>query len=481
MRVPVPPPNFDELFASVLSRAGTGSRALAFRGTPTVDGKYRHWDVLRRLPAPEGLTTEEWWLGIKMARMAMYQLLPLRDRGGVPFRYALPAEALRMLHEIDRDASGTIRAPEQVTNPQTRDAYLFRSLLEEAITSSQLEGAQTTREVARDMIKRGREPQDRSERMIFNNYRALLYIRDVIRRPLSKDILLKLQEILTEGTLDDPDAAGRFRRPDEAVCVSDEVGTVLHTPPDAAELDARCAAMCRFANETDADPFIHPVVRAVLLHFWLAYDHPFVDGNGRTARALFYWSMARQGYWLAEFLAISRIIKMAPARYGRSFLYTESDDNDATYFILAQLHVTRRAITDLHAYLAKKAAELRRTAQLIQYSEAIRAHLNHRQLALVSHALKHPYHEYTIESHRTSHGVAYATARADLFELARHQLLRENRIGRTYVFTVPPDLHERLSAISEPAGPLTPRPRNADRQPPGRRSPDEPSDPPPPR
>ena len=447
MRIPTSPPDFNDLFARVLAKPEVATRALALR-MPTVEGKYRHWDVLRRLTPPAGVTAEEWWLGIKMARMAMYQTLPLRDRTGAPFRYALPAEALRMLHEIDRDASGTIRAPEQVTNPQTRDTYLFQSLLEEAITSSQLEGAQTTRDVARDMIKRGREPRDRSERMIFNNYRALLYIRQVIGQPLSKNILAELHRILTDGTLDDPDAAGRFRRADEAILVTDADGRVLHRPPDADELEDRCAAMCRFANAVDADPFIHPVVRAVLLHLWLAYDHPFVDGNGRTARALFYWSMARQGYWLAEFLAISRIIKMAPDRYGRSFLYTESDDNDATYFLLAQLQITRRAITDLHAYLAKKAAELRRTAQLIQYSKEIRAYLNHRQLALVSHALKHPYHEYTIESHRASHGVAYGTARTDLFDLARHGLLDEGRIGRTYTFTVPPDLHQRLSSIS---------------------------------
>jgi Fic family protein len=63
---------------------------------------------------------------------------------------------------------------------------------------------------------------------------------------------------------------------------------VFHTPPPAAELPARLEAMCDFANSKTPDTFIHPVVRGIFLHFWLAYDHPFVDGNGRTARALFY-------------------------------------------------------------------------------------------------------------------------------------------------------------------------------------------------
>ena len=452
MKIPVSPPPHAQLLRGILAAKNGTERfthlALSDVG-PTVEGKYRHWDILRHLQPPGDLSHEEWWLGIKNARRALSRRLPLRDRDGQPFQYALPDVAQRMLHEIDRDATGAIQANEQVTNPQTRDTYLFKSLLEEAITSSQLEGASTTRDVAKEMIKRGREPRDRSERMIYNNYQALLFTRQVVDQPLSKGIVLELHRILTEGTLDEPEAAGRFRTPEEPICVSDELGTVLHHPPAAGELETRFAALCDFANAKDSEPFIHPVVRSILLHFWLAYDHPFVDGNGRTARALFYWSMARQGYWLAEFLSISRIIKKQPARYGRSFLYSETDDNDATYFILAQLRIVSRAIQDLHRYLARKAAELSETARLIRQSEAIRSHLNHRQLSLLNHALKHPYAEYTFESHRSSHNVAYGTARADLLELAESGLLIEGRIGRTYTFSVPPNLNERLSSISK--------------------------------
>lgn len=60
------------------------------------------------------------------------------------------------------------------------------------------------------------------------------------------------------------------------------------------------------------------MLRAILLHFWLAYDHPFEDGNGRTARSLFYWYMRTQGYWLVEYLLISNILRKAPAQYTRA-------------------------------------------------------------------------------------------------------------------------------------------------------------------
>lgn len=450
MKRPVPPPRFNELFRKVSASEDGFARSIGLFGTgglgPAPDGKYRHWDTFRQIAPPRGATTEEAWLAVKLARKSLYRTLPLQDARGQPFLYALPNAALEMLHRVDRDAGGNIRGDEpiaQVTGVATRDTYLFKSLVEEAITSSQLEGASTTRRVAKAMIQEGREPRDRSERMIYNNYQALLYVRRVLDQPLTPAIVLQLQRVLTENTLDEPDGAGRLRRADEHIVVSDETGEILHDPPPAAQLADRLQAMCDFANGGGGE-FIPPAVRAIVLHFWLAYDHPFVDGNGRTARALFYWAMARQGYWLCEFVSISRILRKARAQYARSFLYTESDENDATYFVLYQLRVLLRSIDELHAYLARKTAELRAADDLVRSASWLRAELNPRQLSLVNHALKKPDTAYTVESHRVSHGVSYETARSDLLALARAGLLEQRKRGRTFVFLVPTDLRGRL-------------------------------------
>src|SRR5256885_14750013 len=169
-------------------------------------------------------------------------------------------------------------------------------------------------------------------------------------------MLSDIHRMVTEKTLEDPTEAGRFRRADEKRVVGGDFGEIYHEPPQAAELEDRLKAMCDFGNANAPGYFVHPVLRAIILHFWLAYDHPFVDGNGRTARALFYWSMLRSGYWLVEFISISNILRKAPARYGISFLYTETDDNDLTYFIDYQTTVILRAIKELHDYLDRKTA-----------------------------------------------------------------------------------------------------------------------------
>jgi len=258
-------------------------------------------------------------------------------------------------------------------------------------------------------------------------------------------LVFSLQSMLTVDTLDDPDAAGRFRSEGENVRVWDtRDGVLLHTPPPASQLPERMRRMCEFANGSLPQYFVHPVVRAVLLHFWLAYDHPFVDGNGRTARALFYWSMLRSGFWLCEFLSISSIVKNSPGQYMRAYLYSESDDNDATYFALFHLRVILLAIKALHSYLRKKMKELRNTEKLLRTM----TDLNHRQIALLSHALRHPNADYSIYSHRNSHGVVYQTARMDLFGLAEKGLLEQRKLGRKYIFYPPEDLHERVAAYS---------------------------------
>lgn len=407
--------------------------------------EYLHWDKLRHLTPPQGMTRREWWITIKLSRFKHLQPLALIDKKGAAFRFAVPLMIQENLHQIDLGAGGLISLPEPIATPETRDRYLMRSLMEEAITSSQLEGAATTREVAKEMIRSGRPPRDLGERMILNNFTTMQEIRTLKNEPLSPELLFHLHRQITEGTMEKPSAAGRLRTAEETCFVGDDFGEVYHLPPPAGELPERIKKMCAFANGETPDFFVHPVVRAMILHFWLAYDHPFLDGNGRTARALFYWAMLRHDYWLFEFLSISSILRKAPARYARSFLYTETDDNDLTYFLVAQTEVIKQAITQLHRDLERRAGQLR---ELEHHLRALTL-LNHRQSALIHHALEHPGFTYTIAGHQRSHRVAYQTARTDLLHLAEKGLLRQRQAGKKMTFSSPADLSERLLVLEK--------------------------------
>lgn len=402
---------------------------------------YLPWDKIRFKTPPDSLTHEEWWAAIKFTRLQMRRTLPLADVEGVPFTFALPDIVLKSLEEVNRDASGQIAASEQVTNPATRDRYLINSLIEEAINSSQLEGASTTRQVAKEMIRAYRLPRTRDERMIANNFSAMRMIGELRKEKLTSELICEIHRVVTDGTLDNPESSGRFQLPSEdRVSVFADTGVLLHTPPPAEMLPERVDRLCAFANAELDDSYIPPVLRAITIHFMIGYDHPFEDGNGRTARALFYWSMLNQGYWLTEYVAISSILKNAPARYARSYLYTEDDENDLTYFHMYQLSVLQRSIVQLHDYLASKTQEVRELQRKI--SGAV--DFNHRQIALLSYTMKHPEASVTAQSHMSSHNVVYETARQDLIGLERRGLLDKRRSGKAYVWTPVADLESRI-------------------------------------
>ena len=438
MKRPLSPPSFPALFGKYRESL---SEILGRGIGPTVGGSYVPWDKLRHLNPPAGLGHEQWWLGIKLARTAFRRFLPLTDAANRPFFVVLTPQVLEGLHQIDNLAAGRIAMPEPVVNPATRERFLIRSLVEEAITSSQLEGASTTRQKAMEMFRSGRQPANKSEQMIFNNLRGMEFIRTHRRDPLTPQLVLSIHRELTRGTLSS-DAVGRLQSPDEerVRVVSNTTGDVLHAPPPAEMLPLRMKRMCRFANAQGETEFLHPVIRAILLHLWLGYDHPFEDGNGRAARALFYWSMLHEGYWLFEFISISAILRRASAQYGRSYLYTETDENDATYFVTYQLDAILRALKALERYLETKLRQIAVAEQILKDSGSF----NHRQLALLSHALRNPNAEYTIHSHKVSQGIAYATARADLLDLSARGFLEERRIGKASHFFVGKRLFERI-------------------------------------
>ena len=446
MKFPQSPPAWQPIVNQVIQNNKFGEFLEFGRSESLRPDRYLHWEEFRHRASTDqnGLTIEQQWSAIRMNRNSRSQITAMTDGKGHSFTFFLTQKAFESLHQIDLHCGGGIGVPEEgLVQSQTRDRYYLDSVIEEALTSSQLEGAVVTRSEAREMIRRQRPPTTDYERMVLNNYRTMRLLSELKDEPLSKEVVLRIHREVTAGTLDDPSQEGRFRFPDEDVRIEDEEsGEIFHTPPSAAQLEERIAQLSDFANEPGMTGFLHPVIRAIFIHFWIAYDHPFVDGNGRTARALFYWSMLKSGFWLAEFFSISHEILKAPKQYYRAFLYTETDDNDLNYFLNHQLQVICSSISSLQDYIRKKQAEI----------DSLRIHLqpkgdfNHRQLALLKHALKHPFTGYTVVSHQSSHGVSYQTAKTDLEDLVGKRLLTRGKQGKAFVYTPSQKLAELLES-----------------------------------
>ena len=430
MKIPRRPPGIVELFKRFPNNQDDPERFVEFMNIASSiesRGEYLHWDKLRFKSKPENFTLEEYWLAIKMNRNSTRKYLPFMSiEGQNPgFHFTRPDCLLAALRDIDMRTGGMVTSSEEAIGRSDGQKYLTRSIMEEPFSSSVLEGAAVTRSRAKAMIEKGEAPRTRDDQMVVNNYRGMMFIKDHINSDLTPELILECHKIITEGTLDRSEMAGKLRDNNDVEVGDEFTGEVYHIPPKFTELAGRLSILCDFANQKEDPYYIHPVTKAIIIHFILAFDHPFVDGNGRTARALFYWFMLKSGYWLVEYISISKIIKEAPIQYGRAFLYTETDDNDVTYFIMHQLKVIERAISEIKIYLDRQKYKNAKVKKFLSDED-----LNRRQTDLLINLIRQTVFEVTISEHEKLAKVSYLTARKDLEGLVFHGWLKKNLKGR---------------------------------------------------
>jgi len=407
------------------------------------DPQYRYWDTFRHKAVALGLKPEAAWVAVKISRGVVSRVrnTPMYTKDGKMFVWRSMARFDAFFHEADMSLGGTLRLRGVDLNERYRQEFIARGVMEEAIASSQLEGANTARKVAKRMLMEGRKPGTKSERMIVNNYKAMLLIEESYKdgQPMSLDMLLRLHVILTDGTLDDEKDAGRLRSgKGDDVYVVDGQGTIYHEGPDPAFVKTELDRLIAYANESasDSKQFTHPIVKAVILHFWIAYLHPFVDGNGRLARLLFYWSLLRDGYWGFTYLPISRVIKEAHSQYGMAYVYAEQDDEDFTYFLDYHIRKIEEALRHFKEYVAKKSKEYAN----MHHDLAHRYDLNDRQIRVLQYLHANPEEFISTASYEKINGIAGPTAAADVKRLVALGLLNRRRSGRAVRYYATPKI-----------------------------------------
>lgn len=408
---------------------------------------YDYWTEFKQKSFPASITPEMAWARREIESLSSRKYLPFSDRTGRAFSFWLTPKTQPILHFIDRDALAFPITDMRDEGEKTK--YLLASIMEEAIASSQIEGAATTRRVAKEMLASNKTPTNTSEWMIYNNYQAINHIKKQDHQePLSEAMLLTLHKILTENTFDEKekDAVGRFRIPqkDDDINVYDGDGNVLYAPPLADDVAGEIKNLVVFANKKHdgiENAFIHPVVKAIILHFWIAYIHPFVDGNGRTARALFYWFMLKNGYWIFEYISISKLVLKMSGQYKKAFLFSERSANDLTYFILFNLDIIEKSIKEVVSLINKKEALQKKNRFVLDKYPT----LNLRQRDILINAIKNPQREYKIATHKGLHQISYATARADFLGLVSLGLMQRHLVGKVSIFIPVKDIQAQLS------------------------------------
>jgi Fic family protein len=399
-----------------------------------IDREYLYWDKVK-YSAPENIDKHTLWHAVKIQRQLNSQTVRF---GKYVFHFTITKNMLALLHAFDMDLGGNL-GTKTIIPASDKSYYLISSIMEEAIASSQMEGASTTRRIAKDMLRKQLKPINKSQQMIVNNYDTITKISNDFNKDFSMEDLLDIHRSISKSTLDNSEDEGVFRKNDDIYVVDSITGSVAHTPPSYNEIIDMIVDLCEFANNDNNDNFIHPIIKGIIIHFILAYIHPFVDGNGRTARSLFYWYMIKKGYWLTEYLSISRIIYTNKKSYEKAFLYTENDDNDLSYFIQYHLNVMKKAFEDLKKYLQRKIDEQQNVHRFIGVLNT-----NDRQRYVFKVIMENKHIIITPKELASQFDITTRTARTDLQELVKMGYLKITNINKRALGYIKSDEFEGL-------------------------------------
>ncbi|MBP9727316.1 MAG: Fic family protein [Gammaproteobacteria bacterium] len=408
---------------------------------------YLHWEELRyKTWIPKKFATESakevFWSLLRIKRAIDSTITPIRDKNGACFKVNA-RNYNEFLHIADKELAGNFMGIAPLSEASKKQ-FISRNLIEESIASSQLEGANTSRAVAKKMLLEGRKPNNHSEQMIVNNYQAMLKIeQELCNKDLSFELICELHSIITDKTLAE-DKKGKLRetfdKHGERLKVIPWLNEVTYVAPDKEFVEAELPKLIDFANDknTNNAEFIHPIIKAIMLHFWIGLLHPFEDGNGRLARTLFYWYMLKHGYWAFKYLSLSEKIKKSSKQYSMAYIYSEQESHDLTYFIQYNIEKLKIARKDFQEYIEKKLKENISTVQINQE----KYHLNERQTKLLHYLHQETENRTNIAAYQLSYVVKKGTAIADLKKLVEKKFLRKKKLGRNTFYYPTQAIHE---------------------------------------
>lgn len=376
-----------------------------------------------RLPA--SIKIEEFWPKLVEARKIKAESLPFKDQQNNPFWFVLTPRLLELLHLIDSRGKDSLY---RIVQSEIQNELVESALIEEAMFSSVIEGAFSTLRRARELIVDGKKPKDISDQMVMNNGKVMRYILEKKDTNCSIEFMHTLQKMVTDRTLDRGEDSGQFR--DDLVYVRNTQGDLIYTAPPAAVVAPAMNALAEWINTSDKEMFIHPILKAAVIHTYFVYIHPYFDGNGRTARSLFYWYLLKNGYDFFKYFSISSIIQETRNQYYRVLKNMEDHEADLTYVLLYMTQSIVKAID----VVTQRIVERWQRDVLFSVIKSKGLLLNERQVRFLRHLTTAKDKIITIARYQKHSGVVFETARRDLGLLEKTQILRRTKQGRRFVY-----------------------------------------------
>lgn len=244
---------------------------------------------------------------INILKSSFYEKLPLNDFDGKNLVYltsctGVNLEAVKLLFTAQNSV------------------YAANAVEEEIVATSAIESIDFDRSSVRSIML-GNAPKDSRENRIYGLKLGFEFISNrhnhITEENIHKLYMMAIGNFL-EG--DDRLRDGEFYRHDDVYVVGGD--GVVHRGIGSGKLSGYMKQFVDFAN---ADDGINDLLKAAMLHFDIAYLHPYFDGNGRMARLLHMWFLIQKGYGSTLFVPMSSYIEKSGGKYYDAYTLVENN------------------------------------------------------------------------------------------------------------------------------------------------------------
>lgn len=257
---------------------------------------------------------------IEILKSSYYEYLPLKDFKGEKLAY------------LNSSTGVNLNAVKLLYTPQN-SAYGTKAIEDEIVATSAIESIDFSRDSVRKILK-GYAPKDEEENRILGLKNGFEFISNKDNK-ITEENIYKLYMMSIGDFLDDENKLkdGSFYRHDSVYVMSDKIE---HSGISSAKLPEYMSDFVSFANSEDK---INELVKATMLHFYIAYIHPYFDGNGRMARLIHMWYLIQKGYETTLFIPFSNYIEKSRKKYYDAYTLAEENSKlsgvlDITPFLL---------------------------------------------------------------------------------------------------------------------------------------------------
>lgn len=352
---------------------------------------------------------------VEILKSSYYEELPINDFKGNSIVYlnsctGVNLDAVKLLYTSQSSAYGT------------------KALEEEIVATSAIESIDFNRDSVRNIMK-GLAPKDEEENRIFGLKQGFEFISHKENK-ITEENIFKLYMMAIGNFLDDESKPkqGNFYRHDTVYVMSDRVE---HSGIDHKKLPEYMKSFVEFANAKDS---INDLLKATMLHFYIAYLHPYFDGSGRMARLIQMWFLIQKGYESTLFVPFSSYVEKSRRKYYD--VYTLVEEN---YRLSGVIDITPFLIYFTQNVYEKMTGDTVKVNTLEKYNSALSAdEITQKEAKLWQFVLStYAGDTFTTKQLEKDFGdVAFATVRTFVLKFTNLGLLNAQKMKNKVLYSV---------------------------------------------